>query len=267
LVKYVLVVKSIEPDVTKRPDVALRRLKRRHDWMMGHGLDGIDWREAHAEVAKETGRHFVQRYERDGENRDRAVVWKHAAHVPLDYVQSSEDNLRKYLAAAIYRMDLGAVTLGEARNGMVVAIISEGGVSLGKAFKYVRFVKMTSSDMKDMHPHTVRAVHAEVPSWVAHLLPVVKHVIPRKVARRVHAHESLEDMDDALQPYPEVASSSGSSPSSDEKKKSSTETGSETESSSSSSSSSSSNEEMSAVQWAQQREQRYQETVDKLSLD
>eukprot|EP00977_Amphora_coffeiformis_P018448 scaffold6503_cov99-Amphora_coffeaeformis.AAC.2 len=233
LVKYVIVVRSIEPKVELRADAALERLRNRHQWMQKHQLLHDDmmkrsWREAHATVAQHTGQHFVQRYARDGGRR--AVVATHmAADVPLDYIQASSENMRLYMVAAMYRMDMGAVDLVEARRGMALCTISDHQLTLGRAFKYVKFMKLTASDMKDMHPHTVKAVHAEVPSWVAHLLPVVKHVLPRKVAERVHAYSSLKKMDQTLQAFDDTS--------------------------------------LSAEEWARRREARYQETVDKVSLD
>ena len=236
LFKYVLVVQSLESQEERRAAAAVERLRRRHEWMERMGLQDMDARAAHTALAQDPAiaDHFVQRYQYDRKS-GRAVVATNMASVPLSYIQQSETHYRQYLAAAMYRMDLGAVDLAEARHGMVLATISDDQLSFQRAVRYLRFVKRTAADMKDMHPHTVKAVHAEVPAWVAHLLPAVKHVLPRKVAERVHVYASLSAMDGALQPFKESSSSVA--------------------------------QDLSAEEWARRREEHYQETVAHLSLD
>ena len=234
IAKYVLVVRSLEKTKEKRHEVALRRLRKRHAWIKKHQLEEIDEVAAHAEIGDEAcPQHFCQHFVRDRMHH-RAIVGTHMAYTPLSYINASEENKRKYLAAAMYRMDLGAVDMEEARRGMALATISQGQFSLGRAWKYMRFMKQISPEMKDMHPHTVKAVHAQFPSLVAHLLPAVKHVLPRKVADRIHVYASVEDMGKNLEQS--VKSNPG-------------------------------NMELTASEWASQRSVRYRETVAKLSLD
>lgn len=241
LAKYVLVVQSIaDKTEAKYCDVALRRLRKRHAWLQQNdNLQDVDAVEAHQEINQDDvcPHHFDQRFVRDREHQ-RTVVTTHMAHVPLSYIQQRDGgkNKRRYLAAVMYRMDLGVVDMEEARRGMVLATISEGQLTLGRAWKYMRFMNSISADMKDMHPHTVKAVHAQFPSIVAHMLPAVKHVLPRKVADRIHVYGSVEQMAKHLETVDE-----------DEKDGKATT--------------------LTPVEWARRRRQLYDETVAKLSLD
>ena len=240
LAKYALVVRSLEKDDEKRLEVALRRLRNRHEWMNHHDLWSVDKVAAHAEIGdRACPAHFVQRFERDIAH-DRTVVALHMAHSPLHYIEKSPEHYSKYLAAAMYRMDLGAVDMEEARRGMVLAAISEGQLTFGRGWKYMKFMKKISGDMKDMHPHMVKAVHAEFPSLVAHMLPAVKRVLPQKVADRLHVYSSIKDMSKNLERFNEETSSDDDDEEIDD---------------------------MTAEEWARRREEKYQETVTKLSLD
>lgn len=243
LAKYVLVVKSLvkTDTVAHRVDVALKRLRKRDAWRKRLEMDRVadDPLRVHGAVVEACPGHFLQCYECDAEH-GRTVVTTHMAHTPWHYVRHEEDGYRNYLAAACFRMDLGAVDLNEARRGVVVATVADRQWSLGRAWKYMKFVKYISPDMKDMHPHTVKAVHAQVPALVAHLVPAVKHVLPRKVAERIHLYPSLKDMDEALRRVDENSSNNNDDDG---------------------------NEPLSPQEWARRRYQRYQETVAKLSLE
>lgn len=229
LCKYVLVVQSLEKTIEKRQNMALKRLRKRHAWLHKHELLEIDEVEAHEEIAvKACPQHFLQSFVCERAS-GRAVVATHMAHVPLSYIQQSEAQRRKFLRAAMYRMDLGAVDLQEARAGMCLATISQGQLGISRAWRYMRFMNCISADMKDMHPHTVRGVHAQFPSLVAHLLPAIKHLLPRKVADRIFVYANVEEMGKRL----EMGH----------------------------------NNDTTAVEWARQRQERYDETVAKLSLD
>ena len=88
--------------------------------------------------------------------------------------------------------------------------------------------------MKDMHPHMVKAVHAQFPSLLAHMLPLIQHVLPKKVAERIKVYGSVKDMYKTLE-----ASLTEDDPV----------------------------DKLTAAEWAQQRQERYNETLAKLSLD
>ena len=234
LAKYVLVVQSLEQTPKRRFEVALGRLRKRHAWIQTHNLHAVDPVAAHAEIGDSVcPQHFVQRFRCDRQD-DRTVIATHMAHSPLSYIQKEETNKSKYLAAILYRMDLGAVDMEQARRGLVVATISQGQLSLRRGFQYMRFMRTISPDMKDMHPHTVKAVHTQFPSFVAHLLPAIKHVLPPKVADRIHVYGSLQEMEKSLQLFEDSNLEENC---------------------------------MSASEWARQRQERYDETVAKLSLD
>jgi len=107
--------------------------------------------------------------------------------------------LSKFLAAEQYRFELAAADLDEARNGFTVVGITENKGSLRVAFRYLRFLLKSRENITDMHPHRIRKVHAQLPSFVAHLVGTAKGLLPAKIASRVKIVGSMKQLNSLLQ--------------------------------------------------------------------
>jgi hypothetical protein len=230
LAKYVLVSHSAADDSTPdaaeiRLDSALKRIRKRNDWLIKRGLENLNFHEALIEMDKQCPGYFVNRYTKDREGR--VVVAHLHACAPTSFALSSKKNLATYFAAELYRFDLSAADMEEARKGIAVVGVTDGKYSLKAVMKYLRLFPKTSEGLQNMHPHRVRKIYSQLPCIFAHLVEPLLNFLPKKLASRVNVVESMEEL------HAQVMGCK---------------------------------EDISVHEWALQRKKIYEETLEKLSL-
>lgn len=198
LAKYVLAVRSQIKDnakdaLQKRTKLALKRLKKRRKWETHHGMDKMDSMQNMKEVDKAVPGMFMVRYTTDQEGR--VVVGQHVAYSPCDFMFANKGNLAKYLSAAQWHMDLGAADLEEARKGIAVVAVADGLWSMKVAYRYLKILTKASDNAKDMHPNRLRCIYAEIPVFLHHLIEVGRKLLPKKIAERVKVYSTMNELE------------------------------------------------------------------------
>lgn len=205
LVKYVLVVHSSVPDDSNDSEdkkkkafelrlvKALKRLKQRHAWVTKNNIHTINAKEALLELYQVAPEYFVMDYGTDLEGR--VVVAHHHAYPPTDYVCHNTLQRAKFLAAEQLRMDLAAADLDEARRGIALVSITDGKLTLARAWTYLKLCAAIAKDnLSDMHQHRIKKVYSQVPSWLVHLVAPAKRLLPQKIAGRIHLCKSMQEL-------------------------------------------------------------------------
>jgi hypothetical protein len=147
LAKYVLVSHSVAKDSNPkaaeiRLKEALKRIRKRNKWMEKKGLHGINPRDAFSEIYKEHPAYFISDYASDKEGRVvSAVEWP--SH-PLDYMLASPTNYSTFLASELFKWDLAAANMEEARRGICIVFLCHGRMSLKGGLRYLRFLSKTA---------------------------------------------------------------------------------------------------------------------------
>lgn len=233
LAKYVLVTHSMAKDSNpKSPQIrlnaALKRLRKKNQWMQKNGIDSIDAHNAFVEIYKDYPEYVITRYAKDKDGRV-VVAYGWADH-PGDFVHSSRENCTRFLAAETYRLDLGAADMDEARKGMCMVKISHGKIGMKGGYRYLRFLGKAKDLLHDMHSNRITQILVEVPSYLAAIVNMGKVILPKKIASRVQCFENLDDLAVHLDRFDRGE------------------------------------QDMSHSEWIQKRREKYEETVEKLAL-
>lgn len=231
LAKYVLVTHTMADDSNpKAGDIrlkaSLKRLRKRDKWMEKNGIKSVDPHQACLEIYNEFPDFLINHYATDKEGR--VVLATNWPNHPGDYALASKDNCAKYFAADMFRFDLGAADMEEARRGVCMVQICDGKMSVMSGYKYLRFLAKAKDLMYDMHSNRFKQIMFEVPPVVSKLVKMGKLLLPPKIASRVNCVSSVAEMEPHLVRFNDA--------------------------------------DMGQGEWFQKRNQKYQETLENLSL-
>ena len=231
IVKYVLLVRSSVADTHPqaaqlRLEAALKRLKKRNAWVQKNQINAIDPVQALQQVEQVCPKFMVNSFATNQQGC--VVVAHHHAFTPIKWMSVSRENRAIFMASEQYRLDLAAADLAEARRGVAFATICDGEMTLGRAVQYLRLCASIGNDnLSSMHPHRIKYIYSQVPAFISHLVNPAKRLIPRKVAERIQVLQSMKELRKCMVPA---------------------------------------EPEPTAMEWAAQRQAKYQETLEKLKF-
>lgn len=223
LAKYVLVTHSMAKDSNPkaaqiRLKASLRRLKKRQAWLEKKGIKSLDARKAFCEFYSEYPEYINTSYATDKEGR---VV------VGMNQTKHPSSASQQMLAAELFRFDLGAADMDEARRGLCLVQVGEANLKMG--YRYLLFLRGVKDLIHDMHSNRFKQILVELPPFLAMILEAAKVMLPAKIASRVHCEGSVHEVEQHLIPF-------GGDP-------------------------------MSANEWMEKRYAKYQETIEKLTIE
>jgi hypothetical protein len=197
LAKYVLVVQSsvkdTDPDAdSKRLQAALKRMKKKRAWEAKLGLEHADPQALLEEIDAAVPGYFVNYFSTDTEGH--RIVAHHHAYAPTSFIYSSKENQAKFLKAEQWRMELGAADMEEARCGMAMVSITDGKLTMAKAFSYLKMLPKVKDNLEDMHSQRIRRIYSQVPSFLSHLVQPAKRLLPSKIAKRITVVPSMTSL-------------------------------------------------------------------------
>ena len=201
LAKYVLVTKSMADDSDPKADEkrlksALKRLRKRRNWELKHGLSDMDPVAALYDLLESEPNYFVGRYIRDKEGH--SVVGHHLAFAPTEFLFSTKENKAKYLIAEQLRFELAAPDMDEARQGVGMVCIANGKLTLPRALKYLKMLSVARENLQDMHCHRIRRIYGEVPGFLGSLVKHAVVMLPKKIANRLVVFSKVADLEEYI---------------------------------------------------------------------
>lgn len=202
LAKYVLVSKSSVPDSdskaeTKRCRIALERMKKMRAWEKKYGLDRINPLAAMEEAEALSPEYFVNDYVKD-RDEGRVVV----GHAPSrgNWIHASKEKLAVWFAQEVWRIDLAAADLEEARKGIAIVVRwGTDGFSLKKAVKYIRDFTRCKDVLQSMHNHRIKRIYVQVSPLASKFVNIVKNFLPNKIASRVVVISTIAELDELVE--------------------------------------------------------------------
>ena len=198
LAKFVLVSKSIAQDHDpkadeKRLQEALNRLTKKRSWEKANGVDKMNIEAVNRELTVIEPDYHLVRYYRDKEGH--ILLGYRFAHAPTRFVCSSKENTAKAIAMSVWKMDLAAATMEEARRGIAFVGICEGRVGIPEAVRYVRLLNACKGSLSGIHAHRVRRVYVQAPPFLAHMVNTARMFLPKKLRERKIVTPTISDLE------------------------------------------------------------------------